>query len=184
MLESIPGIQFLTSPLAAGFPVASVGFTMDGTELIGLIAAFESVRRYSLALGIGGLAGGILLFINHKKQLDAVLANNVEPRIRNFETRKYRRRATASAMIASVGCMLSALYWVSDARVFSAFILMILSLLIGILGVALFDLFSVGLQQIASPDEKSRKAMIEEFLRKRDELSQKKNAQNDGNTND
>ena len=103
--------------------------------LLGLLAAFENIRIYTLALGIGGIVGGILLFINHKKSLDSVLASDSADRVMEYEMRKYRRRATVSAMVASVGCMLSALYWVNDARVFSVFILMILSLLVGILGV-------------------------------------------------
>ena len=141
----------------------------DRIRVLGLVAAFESIRNYSLVLGLGGMAAGVLLFINHKRRLVEMLASDSAERVKEYESRKYRRRATASAMIASVGCMLAALYWVIDARIFSVFIMMILSLLVGILGVALIDLFSVGLQQIASPDDQSRKAMIEEFLRKRNE---------------
>jgi hypothetical protein len=127
------------------------------------------VRNYALAFGIAGLVGGVLLFINHKRRVNEVLASDASERVKTFETRKYRRRTVVSAMVASAGCMLAALYWVTDAKVFSAFILMILTLLVGILGVALFDLFSVGLHQIATPDEASQKAMIEDYLRKREE---------------
>ena len=153
----------------AGAGLLGAGSVWETFCVLGLIAAFENIRNYSLVLGIGGIAGGILLFINHKKRVDQMLASDAAERVKTYESRKYRRRATASAMIASVGCMMAALYWVNDARVFSVFILMILSLLVGILGVALIDLFAVGLQQIATPDEQSRKAMIEEFLRKREE---------------
>jgi hypothetical protein len=166
--------QILSIPIADWIIVhnaSDANLIGAGGRVIGLpvlIAAFESVRNYSLALGIGGIAGGILLFVNHKKQLDAILASGAEERAKAYESRKYRRRAIASAMIASLGCMMAALYWVTDARVFSVFILMIMALLIGILGVALIDMFSVGLQQIATPDEKSQKAMIEELLRRRE----------------
>jgi hypothetical protein len=125
-----------------------------------------------LALGIGGIAGGILLFINHKKFLDQQLASDANDRVKSFEMRKFRRRTIASAMITSAGTMMAALYWVTDVKVFSIFILMILSLLVGILGVAFFDLFSVGIQQIATPDERSQKAMIEEYLKNREENSE------------
>ncbi len=137
-----------------------------------LVGAFESIRSYTLALGIGGIAGGILLFINHKKFLDQQLASDANDRVKSFEMRKFRRRTIASAMITSAGTMMAALYWVTDVKVFSIFILMILSLLVGILGVAFFDLFSVGIQQIATPDERSQKAMIEEYLKNREENSE------------
>lgn len=139
-----------------------------------LIGAFENVRSYALALGIGGLAGGILLFINHRRQLESILASDADERTRAFEQRKYRRRAIVSAMIASVGCMMAALYWVSDAKVYSAFILMILTLLLGIMGMALIDLFSVGIQQIGTPDKAAEKKMIQEYLRQREKAAKLK----------
>ena len=70
-------------------------------------------------------------------------------------------------MITSVGCMLAALFWVTEAKIFAAFILMILTLLLGILGIAIIDLFSVGLHEIARPDE-SQKEKIQEYLRQRE----------------
>ena len=76
-------------------------------------------------------------------------------------------------MITSVGCIMSALFWVSDGRVFSIFILMTLGLLVAILGVAFIDMFSVGLHQIASPDQKAEQAMVEEYLRQREKLAQR-----------
>jgi hypothetical protein len=139
-----------------------------------LVAAFENVRGYSLVLGIGGLAGGILLFINHKRRVDTVLASDADQRTRAFEIRKFRRRSIVSAMIASVGCMMAALYWVSDAKVYSAFILMILALLLGIMGMALIDLFSVGLRQLGTPDKEAEKRMIEEYLRQREKSAKSK----------
>jgi hypothetical protein len=141
----------------------------------GLIAAFESIRNYTLAIGIGSIAGGILLFINHKRHLDAQLASNANDRVKAFESRKFRRRTAVSAMITSAGFMMAALYWVNEVRVFSVFILMILALLIGILGVALVDLLSVGIQQIASPDDRSQKAMIEAYLKSREEKAKQEN---------
>ncbi len=70
-------------------------------------------------------------------------------------------------MIASAGCLMAALFWVTEPRVFVVFILLILALLIGILGVALFDLFSVGLHSIANTDDAARKALVKEYLRQR-----------------
>lgn len=131
------------------------------------IAAFERIRNFTLVLGLSGIATGILLYINHKRHLDRVLSEKPSERIANFEMRKFRRRAVTSVMITSVGLMMAALFWVTDAKVFSSFILMILTLLVGILGIAFVDMFSVGLHQIGTPDERSQKAMIEEYLQKR-----------------
>ena len=144
-------------------------FGFSETSIPFLLGAFESIRNYTLALGVGGIAGGILLFVNHKKHLDQKLASDANDRVKAFEIRKFRRRTVVSAMVTSAGTMMAALYWVTDVKVFSIFILMILSLLVGILGVAFFDLFSVGIQQIATPDERSQKAMIEEYLKTRKE---------------
>ncbi len=162
-------VDWVNGQEAVGDSLLGASELLQGLVFTGLIAAFDNIRNYALVLGIGGIAAGILLFFHHKRHLQEMLSSSVAERVKIYESRKYRRRATASAMIASVGCMLAALYWVHDARVFSMFILMILSLLIGILGVALIDLFSVSLQQIATPDDQSRKAMIEEFLRQREE---------------
>ena len=92
-------------------------------------------------------------------------------RILSFEIRKYRRRTAISAMVTSTGFMLAALNWVNEPRVFTVFIMMILGLLLGILVIAFFDLFLVGLQQIARPDPTSQKAMIEAFLKQREEAA-------------
>jgi len=128
----------------------------------------------SLVLGLGTVAGGILLLSHHKRHLKEVLAQRPEQRIIDFEERKFRRRSIVSTMIASVGLMLASLFWVEDQRVFAVFIMMILGVLIGIIGIAFFDLFSVSLHQIASPDQKAQKALIEEYLRQRELADQKK----------
>ena len=139
-----------------------------------LIGAFESIRGSALAIGIGGVVGGIILFLNHRRHWEEVAASNVAQRIFKFELRKFRRRSINSGMITSAGMMMAALFWVTEERIFSVFILMILGLLVAILGVALIDLFSVGLQQIATPDPKAEKAMIEEYLRQREKLAERK----------
>lgn len=151
-------------------------FSLASTDISSglLIAVFDNVRNYSLALGIGAFSGGILLFNNHKRHLETVLSSRPDERTAGFEIRKYRRRAIVSAMIASVGCMLAALYWVRDARVYSAFILMILTLLLGIMGMALIDLFSVGIHQIGTPDKEAEKKMITEYLRQREKAAKMK----------
>lgn len=131
------------------------------------MAELANVRSSSLVVGIGILAGGVLLFINHKREIDEVVTSEVADRIKAFEMRKFRRRAIISSMIVSVGLMMAALYWVNEQRVFAIFILMILALLVGISGLALIDFFSISLQQIGTPDKAAEKALLEEHLRQR-----------------
>ena len=139
-----------------------------------LLGAFESIRGSALAIGIAGFVGGVILFLNHRRHWEEVTGSDAPERILKFEHRKFRRRSINSGMITSAGLMMAALFWVSEERVFSIFILMILGLLVAILGVALIDLFSVGLQQIATPDPKAEKAMVEEYLRQREILAERK----------
>ncbi len=51
---------------------------------------------------------------------------------------------------------------------------MILTLLLGIMGMALIDLFSVGLRQLGTPDKEAEKRMIEEYLRQREKATKSK----------
>ena len=146
-------------------------FTNQSVPL--LLGVTESIRGYSLGIGICGFIGGVFLFLSHRRHLDGVVNSDAPERIVKFELRKFRRRSIVSAMITSVGCIMSALFWVSDGRVFSIFILMTLGLLVAILGVAFIDMFSVGLDQIASPDQKAEQAMVEDYLRQREKLAQR-----------
>ena len=144
-----------------------------------LVAEFGNVRTYSLLLGIGAFCGGILLLLNHKRTLDEIIERRESDRVVAYETRKFRRRASASTMIACLGCMLAGLYWVTDAKVFAIFIMLILALLLGIFGLALIDLFSVGLHHIATPDQKTQRKMIEDYLREREKLINKVGTQDE-----
>ena len=138
-----------------------------------LLGVSESIRGYCLTIGICGFIGGVFLFLNHRRHFDEVVNSDASERVVKFELRKFRRRSIVSAMITSVGCIMSSLFWVSDERVFCVFILMTLGLLAAILGVAIIDMFSVGLQQIATPDQKAEKAMVDEYLRQREKLAQR-----------
>jgi hypothetical protein len=146
--------------------VIDSGSVIQSFELLG---AFEGIKGFSLMLGIVAIASGLFLFLNHRRHLNEVLSDAKNKRIFAFEIRKYRRRSAISAMITSTGFMLAALNWVNEPRVFTVFIMMILGLLLAILVIAFFDLFLVGLQQIATPDPRSQKAMIEAFLKQREE---------------
>lgn len=147
------------------------GSVIQSFELLG---AFESIKGFSLILGIAAIASGLFLFLGHRRHLNEVMSDVKNKRIVAFEIRKYRRRTAISAMITSTGFMLAALNWVNEPRVFTVFIMMILGLLLAILVIAFFDLFLVGLQQIATPDPQSQKAMIEAFLKQRKEAAEAK----------
>jgi hypothetical protein len=143
-------------------------FRLESIESIQLLLGFnESVMAYCLAFGIAGLVGGLALLSAHKAALDQAMATENNERVQRFEIRKFRRRATASSMIASVGCMMAALFWVDDPKVFSIFIMLILTLLLLILTIAFFDMFSVGLQSLTRTDDAAREALVEEYLRQR-----------------
>lgn len=146
---------------------------IQSSELLG---AFEGIKGFSLMLGIVAIASGLFLFLNHRRHLNDIMSDPQNKRILAFEIRKYRRRTAISAMITSTGFMLAALNWVNEPRVFTIFIMMILGLLLAILVIAFFDLFLVGLQQIATPDPRSQKAMIEAFLKQREEAAAQANA--------
>ncbi len=138
-----------------------------GLESFRLLAGTESVRVYSLLLGVFGIVTGFLLLVGHKKSFEQAMAREDQQRARVFEVRKYRRRSLVSSMVAAAGCMMAALFWVTDAKVFSVFILLILTTLLGVLGIAMIDLFSVGLNSLTRTDDAARKAMVEEYLRQR-----------------
>lgn len=138
-----------------------------------LLGVTESIRGYSLAIGLCGFFAGVFLFLSHRRQWEQVANSDASDRVVKFELRKFRRRSIVNAMITSVGCIMSALFWVTDGRVFSIFILMTLGLLVAILGVAIIDMFSVGLHEIATPDQKAEKAMVDEYLRQREKLAQR-----------
>ena len=142
-------------------------FAELGLVDLSLLAFSGDIRLISLLMGMCGLVAGLALLLAHKSRIDNVLESEKSERLIRFERRKYRRRALASSLIASVGGMLAALYWVTDPKVFSIFILVILALLVCILMIAFFDLFSVGLQELTRTDSAADRQAIEEFLQKR-----------------
>lgn len=145
----------------------------DGSELVSanslfaLLAASENFLVYTLALGLCGIVTGFLLLFAHKRAYVTAMRAEDSERIRSFESKKYRRRSIVSSMVASTGCMMAALFWVTEPKTFVIFILLILTLLLGILVIAFIDLFSVGLHTITKTDDAARKAMVEEYLRQR-----------------
>lgn len=130
-----------------------------------------STRVLSLILGIAGVIAGMLLVMAHKRSFESA-SDGTDPQTVRFEKRKFRRRMIAGTMIACAGCLMAGLFWVTEARVFAIFILLILGLLVGILGIAIFDLFSVSLQTITEKDDQARQAMVKEYLKQREKKSE------------
>ena len=128
---------------------------------------------YMLLLGLAAFSGGVLMMFRHKRAVDEVFRTVRDPRIQLYEQRKFRRRTTASTLIAAIGVMLASLYWATDPRPFTVLVSMILILLVALLVIAMLDMMSVGLQSIAHPDDSARKKMVDEYLRQRKELAEK-----------
>ncbi len=139
-----------------------------------LLAFSQTVKNGALLLGIGSFAAGVLSLFAHKRRIDDVFNQPHTPREVGFETRKYRRRAIASSLIASTGIMLAGIYAVDEPRTVAIFISVILVMLVGITGLAFFDLFSVGLNEIARTDDSARDALVEEYNRQREKADQMK----------
>lgn len=135
-----------------------------------------SVRVSMLLFGLAAFAGGILLMINHKRTYDEVFRSEDKGDVRLFEHRKFRRRTTASCLISAIGVMLASLYWATEPLPFTALVSMILILLVALLVLALLDLMSVSLQNMAHPDESHRKKLVDEVMRKREQLAREKDA--------
>ena len=150
----------MTSILSAGNLICADIF------VFGMIGD-DSTQKYMLLFGLAAFSGGILLMFRHQRSFQEASRTTTDPRVRLFELRKFRRRMTASSMIAAIGVMLASLYCADDPRVFAILISLVLVSLLGVLGLACLDLFSVGLQQLAHPDDSARRALIDEYLRRR-----------------
>ncbi len=139
-----------------------------------LLMRAGSAQSLSLGIGLGVLIGGIVLMFSHRRALDEAFETPLTDQRINFENRKYRRRVFVAGMIASLGIMIAAIYWVEEPRAFASLILIILGTLMAILGFALIDMYSVGLQALARTDEPDRKKLIEEYLKKRQQSNSQK----------
>ena len=145
--------------------IAANGFL--GHVLLGQILENETTRMFTLLFGLAAFSGGIVMMFRHQRSYREANAAADNDRIRLFEYRKFRRRMTASSMISAIGVMMASLYWATEPRVFAVLITLVLVSLLGVLGLAMLDLMSVGLQQISRTDDSARKAMVEEYLKRR-----------------
>lgn len=132
-----------------------------------LILQVSSAQSLALWVGIAVCIGGVLLMFSHRRSFDEALEQPMRVQRITFENRKYRRRVLVAGMISSLGIMIAAIHWVEEPRAFASLILIIMGTLVAILGFALIDMYSVGLQAIARTDDPNRKKMIEEYLKQR-----------------
>ena len=155
-----------------------IGFREPATlETLLLLADIETARVFALVIGAAAFVGGILLLFNHKRDLERSLDAGSTERQARFERRKFRRRAISSSLMASVGFLVGGFYWVTEQQVFAIFVTLILGLLGAISILAMIDFFSVGLKQLATPDENSERAMLEEIVRKHREAKEQNEQQ-------
>ena len=139
-------------------------------ELTILIAVGnESARLWCLVFGVASLIGGVMLMFAHRRVFDRAAAEAETARNQRFEVRKFRRRSLVGSLIASMGVIMAGLYWVTDARLFSLFVLMILSLLSGILVIAMIDFFSVGLHTLTDTRSGNYKSLLREYQQRKRE---------------
>ena len=144
-----------------------------------LLAQASRAQQASLLVGIAICVGGVLLMFSHRRSLDEAFEESLSGQKINFENRKYRRRVVVAGMIASLGVMISAIYWVEEPRAFAILIVLILGTLVAILGVAMIDLYSVGLQTLASTDQPDRKELIEDYLKRRQQAAAEAKSSNE-----
>lgn len=140
-----------------------------------LLAISQRLQNSALILGILGIVVGVLLMRGHQAVYQRTLEQPATPVARNFETRKVRRRTIIAALLTSVGCMLTAIYWVREVKVLAIFTLLIICQLLFILGIALVDFLSVSMRLITKPDTRSQKEVLEEFLRQRKDAGEQDN---------
>ena len=60
--------------------------------------------------------------------------------------------------------MLAGIGFVDEPRTVAILVSIILLMLVGVLGVAMFDFFSVGLNEVTRKDDTARKAMVDEYV--------------------
>ena len=156
-----------------------IGFDLSFELLLTAWQLSESTKSALLLLGLLCFSGGIVLMFRHQRTVREVQAEETDQRVLLFEHRKFRRRTTASCMVSCLGVFLASLYWVTAPRTILLMLSMILILLLGILGLAILDATSIGLNALGNPDKESRQKLVDEYLRKRRELDEKRNDENE-----
>jgi hypothetical protein len=129
-----------------------------------LIAVSEVSRDLSLVLGVVTFVGGLLAMFSHQRAFKETFEKPLNRGEIIFENRKYRRRILVAGLISSLGLMIASLKWIVEPRQFASLILIILLTLLAIFGIALIDMYSVGLQAITRKKEINRKQLMKDYL--------------------
>ncbi len=146
-----------------------------------LWAMINDRSRMSLVvIGLMAFAGGVLLMIRHKREIDEAYRNGTEKRQLKFEQRKFRRRSIASTMIASMGVLMTSLVWAREPAVFAGLISVVLILLLAVMFLAFLDLMLVSLQTVSQNDDTARKRLVTEYLRQRERLAKQQESDDGG----
>ena len=124
-----------------------------------------------IAVGAATFCAGLLMLSANRRDVDDAFAGDGSPAYKRIELRKYRRRATTSAMISILGCFIGGCYWVTEKRLAAVFLLIIMVLLTAIAVLACVDMFSVGFRHIVSGNRDNQKAILEELVRRHKESS-------------
>lgn len=129
-----------------------------------LIAISETSRELSLVLGVVTFVGGLLAMFSHQRSYKDTFDQPLKRGEIIFESRKYRRRIVVAGLISSLGLMIASLNWITEPRQFASLILVILLTLLAIFGIALIDMYSVGLQAITRKKEINGKQLLEDYM--------------------
>lgn len=142
-----------------------------------LAAAFENqnLRTMLLLFGAVLVATGIILMSRHFQQWQTVRSKKADKSLLLFEFRKFRRRCTIACLMAISGCAMMAIYWLIDVKFIALMSLTIFATLVGVLGLAILDLMSVGIRRYAEDDDAARQKLVKEYHR----LKQKVDERND-----
>jgi len=131
------------------------------------LAVTVTSREISLVVGVITFIGGLLAMFSHQRRYKETFDQPLKRGEIIFENRKYRRRIVVAGLISSLGLMIACLKWIIEPRQFASLILIILFTLLAIFGIALIDLYSVGLQAITRKKEINRKQLIEDYMERK-----------------
>ena len=142
-----------------------------------LLAVSDMSRDLSLVIGVVTFIGGLLAMFSHQRAFKETFDQPLKRGEIIFENRKYRRRIVVAGLISSLGLMIACIKWITEPRQFASLILIILLTLVAIFGIALIDMYSVGLQAITRKKDINRKQLIEDYMerKKADHASQSAN---------
>ena len=132
-----------------------------------VVAVSDMSRDLSLVVGVVTFIGGLLSMFSHQRAFKETFDQPLKRGEIIFENRKYRRWIVVAGLISSLGLMIACLKWIVEPRQFASLILIILFTLLAIFGIALIDMYSVGLQAITRKKEIDRKQLMEDYMERK-----------------